>query len=137
MVSGAFLSRLGGPVIYAPLTGGVRAQIAGRVLVSAARTGLARLGYGDVRVSLAPGTAERLVAGPDSGALTFGARGLAEVARNAASGAVLRAWRDGWLRPDGAVGLAHGADGRLEISPERGDGTDTTVRPADDRMAAD
>ena len=51
---------------------------------------------------------------------------------------MLLSYGPGKARLIGAVrDEAGGADGRLEISPGRGDGTDTTVRPADDRMAAD
>ena len=81
MVSGAFLSRLGEPVLFAPLSEGARIAIVLLALKDAAQTLLQRLGCTETAVEVEEEAARELVRSFDSSVMTFGARGLVDMAR--------------------------------------------------------
>lgn len=92
MVSGAFLSRLGEPVLFAPLSEEARVAIIDRALRDALETGLERLGLSDIAIEVEHGVAEALARQFDASVITFGARGLVDMARSHVVKALL-AWQ--------------------------------------------
>lgn len=91
MLSGAFLSRIGTPIVFDPLDGPALLEIVGRAVQGAVRSAVERLGFGAATVAVAPGAAEAVLASFESKLVSFGARALLEHARDLTARAVL-AW---------------------------------------------
>lgn len=114
MVSGAFLSRLGEPVLFAPLSDAAKIAIVRLALRDAMLTGLERLGLGGIAVSVDDAAAEGLSCGGNASAVTFGARGLVDMARSQVVKVLLDAHTGGRLAlaqalrivPEGQNGIA-------------------------------
>lgn len=101
MVSGAFLSRLGEPILFAPLSEAARTTIVHCALEEAVRTGLSRLGLDNMVMQIEEAVAVELAQEFDSSVITFGARGLVDKARSCATRALL-AWHN-----EGMPGASH------------------------------
>ncbi len=91
MLSGAFLSRIGTPIVFDPLDGPALLEIVGRAVQGAVRSAVERLGFAAATVAVAPGAAEAVLASFESKLVSFGARALLEHARDLTARAVL-AW---------------------------------------------
>lgn len=125
MISGAFLSRVGEPILFAPLTREARLTILHRALVGALETGLARLGKGSVTARVSALLAEELMPGHEAGAITFGARGLTGLAGDEVTRA-LTAWRAaGFPDADRVLELTRDTHGRSHLLPVPGTNIDT------------
>ena len=118
MVSGAFLSRIGDPILFKPLSAETRTEIVARALKSNVKTALARVGASCVNVEVSSCAAVRIVAPLDGSARTMGARGLVELARGEAARMVLDAKRNGLLDGPVSVRVLGGQDGQavLEVT---------------------
>ncbi len=116
MVSGAFLSRVGEPVLFEPLSLESRVRIVHRAIEDSARTALDRLGSPSARITVANGAADALLAGWESSAMSHGARGLVRLARTETAIAV-EAWHGpAFSRKDGVPWIELAFDGRLRVS---------------------
>jgi hypothetical protein len=93
MLSGAFLSRIGTPIVFDPLDGPALAQIVARALQNAVRSAAERLGFAVAEVAVTPGAGEAVLACFESKLVSFGARALLEHARDLSAKAVLE-----WVR---------------------------------------
>jgi AAA domain (Cdc48 subfamily) len=93
LMSGAFWSRMGDPILFAPLTGEVRVEIVRRALCDAANMGLARFGVAGAQVAVTEAVAERVMGESAAPGAGFGARGLLEMARGHAAQAVVSLFR--------------------------------------------
>jgi hypothetical protein len=80
MLSSAFVSRAGDPILYAPLSRDARLAIAKVALKNAALMGLDRSGMSGVQIEIEESAMEAVVSF-DSGAITFGARGVVDKSR--------------------------------------------------------
>jgi hypothetical protein len=89
LLSNAFVSRVGSPILYDPLDAGARARIVERAVEAALRTACSRLGAAVGGIELAQGLGQALLAGWSRSGLSTGARGLAELARQEATRALL------------------------------------------------
>jgi len=115
MVSGAFLSRIGEPILFAPLTGETRVRIVERALRHAVETALNRMGASSFRIDIAQGAGQRIVEGLDRTAITFGARGLVERARAEAARIVVEAHENHRVPVTGTAHVALNESGSLEL----------------------
>jgi hypothetical protein len=118
MISGAFLSRLGEPVLFAPLSEEARITIVRSALKDAALTVLQRLALNDAVVSVEEGAAEELVRCFDSSVNTFGARGLVDMARGRIVKALLTLQSEGDLCESPFVRIIATGLGEIELSIE-------------------
>lgn len=89
LVSSAFLSRVGQPIVFEPLSPASLAHIAERQLRRAVQTATQRAGFGDVSVALEPGVGRCMVNGLGRGLASYGARGLDGRARQAVAAGLL------------------------------------------------
>ncbi len=101
MLSGAFLSRIGAPIVFDPLDGPALAQIVERAVQNAVRSAAGRLGSPVAEVAVAPGGGAAVLASFESNLASFGARALLEHARDLSAKAVLA-----WVRSASAAGSA-------------------------------
>jgi hypothetical protein len=115
LMSGAFWSRMGDPVLFAPLTGEVRAEIVRRAMLDAAQTGLERLGITDVLVEVTEATAAAILERSEAPGAGFGARGLLELARTQAACAVVACVQGGWTGSGNSYELVIDADGQTVL----------------------
>jgi len=90
LFSNAFLSRIGRPILFAPLGGSELALIAEREISRSVRHGFAALSTPVSDIELADGLGTHVIASIDSGLLSHGARVVAEHVRFAATRALLR-----------------------------------------------
>ena len=91
LLSGAFLSRIGTPIIFDPLEGIALVQLIERAIRNAVRSAVDRLSFPVAEVAVEPGCGEAVLACFQSNLVSFGARSLLEHARDLSSRAVL-AW---------------------------------------------
>ena len=119
LLSSAFLSRVGTPILFEPLSGAALAAILERAIRQAVLTAAERLGWPGPAVVLEAGLGQKLLAAFNRHLNAFGARALFEQGRSLAAQAMV-AWRQ--QRPRGATTLtvALAADGRLIIHSELG-----------------
>lgn len=115
MVSGAFLSRLGEPILFEPLSMDARIAIVDLALKTAAETMLYRLGCNNIHVGIEEYAVRELVSRFDRNVMTFGARGLVDMARRSVVRALLPWYRENRENPPSSVFFAATEDGRLEI----------------------
>jgi len=99
MLSGAFLSRIGTPIVFDPLDGPALAQIVVRAVQNAVRSAAERLGFSVAEVVVGSGTGEAVLARLHSKLASFGARALLEHARDLSAKAVLK-----WVRSGPSAG---------------------------------
>jgi ATP-dependent Clp protease ATP-binding subunit ClpA len=92
MLSAAFLSRIGTPIVFDPLDGPALALILARAVHAAVFSAAERLGFEIAGVDVAPGAGEAVLARLQSKLVSFGARALLERARDLSAKAVLE-WR--------------------------------------------
>jgi hypothetical protein len=92
MLSAAFLSRIGTPIVFDPLDGSALALILARAVHAAVFSAAERLGFEIAGVDVAPGAGEAVLARLQSKLVSFGARALLERARDLSAKAVLE-WR--------------------------------------------
>jgi hypothetical protein len=94
MLSSAFLSRVGTPIVFDPLDGKALALIVERAVEEAAISAATRLKLNISKVIIESGTGEMVLKSLDTSLISFGARALLEHGRNLAAQAVLR-WKPG------------------------------------------
>lgn len=99
MLSGAFLSRIGTPIVFDPLDGPALAQIVARAVQNAVRSAAERIGFAVAEVAVVPGAGDAVLARLQSKLVSFGARALLEHARDLSAKAVLE-----WVRSAPAAG---------------------------------
>lgn len=109
MLSGAFLSRVGTPIVFDPLDGAALAMIVERAIAAAIRSAAARLNAGTPAVTLEDGLGARVTAMIEPRVISFGARALLEHGRCLASRAFLEMLKH---TPDAA-----GRDVRVSVDP--------------------
>ncbi len=124
MLSSAFLSRIGSPILFGPLDAAALAQIVDRTVTEAARRAAGQLGGLIEHVETAPALGRRVVENLASDLLAFGARGVVERARSLTTEALMRARAAGTLPGSRALILHANADGTLSIEPKRGEDPD-------------
>ncbi|MDP8256307.1 MAG: AAA family ATPase [Candidatus Alcyoniella australis] len=117
VLSSAFLSRVGTPILFEPLTSEALATIVERAVRSAVRSATEHLQIPIAAVELEPGIGEFLVACMGKGAGAFGARGLLELGRVAASDALLCALNPKTDLAGKKIRVRAGQDGNLVIDP--------------------
>lgn len=115
MVSGAFLSRLGEPILFEPLSMDARITIVDHALRAAAHTMLNRLGSDDIHVEIEEYAVRELVLGFDRSVMTFGARGLVDMARRSVVRALLPWYQENLGNLPASIYFATSEGGSLEI----------------------
>ena len=94
MLSGAFLSRVGAPILFDPLTGEAMSQIVEAAVRDAVRSAAEQMGLPVQQVEVADGLGATLVSEMRANATSFGARALMERGRSLATRAVLDLLRE-------------------------------------------
>jgi ATP-dependent Clp protease ATP-binding subunit ClpA len=89
MLSGAFLSRIGTPILFTPLEGEALAAILSRALQKALMSAIKRLHLDFQEVLVGPETAQLVLASLESSVAAFGARTVLEHGRTLAARAIL------------------------------------------------
>jgi Cdc48 subfamily AAA family protein len=117
MLSGAFLSRVGTPILFDPLDEATWAEIVSRAIHAAVTSALGRVGCEPGQIVLAPEVGSHVVSKTRANAVSYGARVLMERARLIAVQAVLALD----LRPGAATG------GCFLVSPSASDGVEITI----------
>jgi ATP-dependent Clp protease ATP-binding subunit ClpA len=116
MLSGAFLSRIGTPVVFDPLEGPALAKIVARAVENAVRSAAERLGFTVVEVAVSPATGEAALTRLRSKLVSFGARALLEHARDLSAKAVLEWMRSAPAARSVKLGVAVDAGGDLIVT---------------------
>jgi ATP-dependent Clp protease ATP-binding subunit ClpA len=114
MLSGAFLSRVGTPIVFDPLDGKSLSVILERAIRAAALSAAERLGRSVTDIVLQDGTGEKVLNLLETSLLSFGARALLEHGRSLAAGAVLRWVRSGRPERDKMI-ISADSDGELNV----------------------
>jgi ATP-dependent Clp protease ATP-binding subunit ClpA len=114
MLSSAFLSRIGTPIVFDPLEGKALALIEERAVERAARTAAGRLGIRVNAVEIEPSLGEWLVSTAGRGMVSHGARGLLEIARSHV--AVAMAGIASCEGKSGVLRLERGEGGGIRVS---------------------
>ena len=96
MLSGAFLSRVGSPIVFEPLSGEALALIVERTIKQATLMAASQLKRLISDVVIETGTGETVLKGLEVSLISYGARALLEHGRSLAAQAVLR-----WVREEG------------------------------------
>jgi hypothetical protein len=91
MLSTAWVSRMGTPIVFRPLSGDALGELVERAVAEALRSGFGRLGLGAPALELEPGLGVRLYAEIARRVSSLGARAAFEHARAEAAAAVLDA----------------------------------------------
>jgi hypothetical protein len=113
MLSAAFLSRIGTPIVFDPLEGSALVEIVGRAVQNAVRAAAERLGFAVAAVTVDPGAGEAVLATFQSNLASFGARALLEHARGLSARAVLSWARSGPAKDSVSLSVSAGAGGEL------------------------
>lgn len=116
MLSGAFLSRIGTPIVFDPLDGPALAKIVARAVQGAVLSAAERLGFEIAEVAVAPGAGEAVLVRLQSKLVSFGARGLLERARDLSAKAVLEWMRSAPAARTVKLHVAVDADGDLIVT---------------------
>jgi len=118
VLSGAFLSRVGTPILFEPLDGPALAAIVERAVRAAVNSAAERLGLEVGDIAIEAGVGEQIVASMDASTLSFGARVLLEHGRALAAEGMdaARHALKGLTQP--VLRVSMGPDGRLTIQPE-------------------
>ena len=119
MLSGAFLSRVGTPIVFQPLDGAALASIVERAARAAVRSAAERLHVEIQDVTLEEGLGARAVAVLEANVTSFGARALLEHGRRLASSAFLELAQSGIPIAGRALRIAFLPDGKMEVRPEK------------------
>jgi ATP-dependent Clp protease ATP-binding subunit ClpA len=118
MLSGAFLSRVGTPILFDPLTGSVLAQIAERAVESSLAAALPRLEMEPAEIIVDPAVGETVVEAMEVSIISFGVRALVERARSLSADAVLAIERRGLSVKGKRVKVLVGEAGSLTLGVE-------------------
>jgi ATP-dependent Clp protease ATP-binding subunit ClpA len=118
MLSNAFLSRIGQPILFDPLDKSVLARIVERTALAAARRATKSLKNHATRVTIREGLGRAVVDDLDSDLLAFGARGVVERARSLTTEALLRAHQAGCLADTESITIQIGNNGELDIEAD-------------------
>ncbi len=113
MLSGAFLSRIGTPILFEPLDGDALAAIVERAVAEAVRAAAERLGRPVPAVAVGAGVGRAVLATLEASVIAFGARAILEHGRALAAEAVLR-W-EGGAAADQPVRVEARGTGELDI----------------------
>jgi hypothetical protein len=113
MLSGAFLSRIGTPILFEPLDGDALAAIVEHAVADSVRAAAERLGRPVTAVTVEAGVGRTVLDSLEASVAAFGARAILEHGRTLAAEAVLR-WSAG-TAGGGAVRVAARGAGELEI----------------------
>ncbi len=90
LLSGAFLSRVGQPILFEPLDGPALALVIERAVEQAIRAASRRFGLDLGQLGLEPGLGQKLLRGMETNLVSFGARAILEQGRGLAAEAFLR-----------------------------------------------
>jgi len=113
MLSGAFLSRIGTPILFEPLDGDALAAIMERAVAEAVRAAAEHLGRPVPAVVIGAGVGRAVLATLEASVIAFGARAILEHGRALAAEAVLR-WK-GEAVADRPVRVMARGTGELDI----------------------
>ena len=119
MLSSAFLSRVGTPILFEPLTGDALGQVVELAITTAVNAAAERMGHRIQGVEVREGTGVGLVASLEAGQVSFGARLLLEQGRTKAAEAFMRLHRSGVSVDGTTLSVACEGDG-LAISTSQG-----------------
>lgn len=89
MISGAFLSRVGTPILFDPLGGAALGELMERATIAAIRSASGRLQIDLGSIVVESGLGTRIIAALGSGFVSFGARALLEQGRSLAAAAII------------------------------------------------
>lgn len=120
MLSSAFLSRIGRPILFRPLTGEALETIVEQAVTAALREAMARLGCVPLDLVLEPGLGRKLMYSLNTTITAIGARALQEHGRAAAAQAVQELSLAGISRLTGSVmQVSIDATGKMRIIHEK------------------
>ena len=115
MLSGAFLSRVGTPILFEPLDGSALAAILERTMRAALLAAADRLQLRVADVTVEPGTGAALLASLPASVTAFGARALLEHGRCLAAQAFLQLPAEGATLAGRRLRARHDAPGALRL----------------------
>ena len=115
VLSAAFLSRIGTPIVFDPLAPAAMAAILGRAIVSAVRTGAGRLGLNATVVCEEENVGAAVLAVRRPEEADSGARGLLELGRHLATEALLEMPAFGNKPAPCTLRVSAGTDGKITI----------------------
>lgn len=118
MLSGAFLSRVGTPILFEPLSGDALSTILERTLMTAVTSAAARLGMESWHITTAGGLGQRILSSMKRNILSFGARAILEHGRTLAAEAFIEFIRTANLKETGSIKVSATPEGRLLIIPD-------------------
>jgi hypothetical protein len=115
MLSGAFLSRIGAPILFHPLEGAALADIVSRAIAEALRSAAKRL-YLPIRdVVILPEVGRGVIASLETSVTAFGARTIVEHGRSLAAQAILDLRSQGKTFRDKVLEVGATPAGRLSL----------------------
>jgi hypothetical protein len=120
MLSTAFLSRIGTPIIFDPLSGEALGRIIERAIEEAIPTAAVRLGRPVKEVVVLPGTGMKLMASLDSALISSGARLLIQQGRIRSGEALKALCRSGGLLDGKTLIVSYNSDGLVITATEGG-----------------
>ncbi|NKB35373.1 MAG: AAA domain-containing protein [Pseudomonadales bacterium] len=117
MLSSAFVSRVGSPILFSSLTDNAVGEIINRVIQRAASTALARLGFPSINIAVDAMTGIRINQQLPANTRTMGARLLNETGRSLAVNAVSEWVQQYPLEKKSNLLIAANAKGQINITP--------------------
>ena len=119
MLSGAFLSRVGTPILFEPLSGDALSTILERTVLTAVTSAASRLGMDLGHIAAAGGIGQRILSSMKKNILSFGARAILEHGRTLAAEAFIEFIRTTSFRETDFVKVSATPEGRLLITPAK------------------
>lgn len=116
MFSTAFLSRIGDPILFAPLEGEALEKIIENELSKSSRTAFERMNMGIREIKMEKELGRNVLAGYAGNITVLGARALLEYARHLVSRAVLNFFREKKSYPGGVLRISFTEDHSLQFS---------------------
>jgi len=117
MLSGAFLSRIGTPILFEPLDGEALAAIIERAIKRAILSAADRLHSHIQEVILEAGTGLKVISSLETSIASFGARALLEHGRSMAAEAFTKLQQGGGLLSGKTLLVTATSDGKVNINP--------------------
>jgi len=118
MLSSAFLSRVGTPILFDPLDGDAVAGIVERAVGQAVLSAADRLRLGVTDVVVEPGLGKQVIAAMEPHLVSFGARAILEHGRSLAAKALVGMQGKTASSPGRTLRVSLGSDGRMIINRE-------------------
>lgn len=115
MLSSAFISRVGQPILYDPLDAATRALILERTMVQAVQIAARRMGWDEIQVMLTPDVGMALLQELKEGPANQGAREVLERSRSLAANAFLGFFKDNPSLPPRGLRIVTRKEGILDV----------------------